>query len=333
MFFDTKINWSTCTLYASWIPIDNSNPISSRSSRYWSSHSAFRSRGYFDRMPLGNLARFTCLWLPRTLTFVLTDVYLYRSYWYGSDYVSVARRNYAGWSTLIFWDRKPPDEPWQSAAIITKLVLPFLDLLFIGFCLFRWTSTFPIFESCECPIMIPVVIVLAFLFLGMFLLLTIDLLLLIYSSLLRYSASLIVEFFDNFSHSLFQEKLQTIEVRTVFGASEMIKNRSYVVLEMTGDWTRPIDSNFRQNCFKSGFVAFRIQKCSIIKFWEQNRKVWNRNSKELFSDWKKIKNSQSYSLNSSTVKKLQNPYFRILTKSPLQNLHILWRKRGNFKLL
>ena len=87
--------------------------------------------------------------------------------------------------------------------------------------------------------MIPVVIVLPFLFLGIFLLLTIDLLgpflLLIYSSLLRYSASLIVEFFDNFSHSLFQEKLQTIEVRTVFGASEMIKNRSYVVLEMTGD--------------------------------------------------------------------------------------------------
>ena len=207
-----------------------------------------------------------------------------------------------------FWERKPPEEPWQSAAIITKLVLPFLDLLFIGFCLFRWTSTFPIFESCECPIMIPVVIVLPFLFLGIFLLLTIDLLgpflLLIYSSLLRYSASLIVEFFDNFSHSLFQEKLQTIEVRTVFGASEMIKNRSYVVLEMTGDWTLPRDSNFRQNCFKSGFVAFRIQKCSIIKFWEQNRKVWNRNSKELFSDRKKIKNSQSYSLNSSTCQKV-----------------------------
>ena len=48
---------------------------------------------------------------------------------------------------------------------------------------------------------------------------------------------------------------------------------------------------YREKHDFSVFVAARKQKYSIIKFWEKIRKIWNRISKELFSDLKKIQNS------------------------------------------
>ena len=69
----------------------------------------------------------------------------------------------------------------------------------------------------------------------------------------------------------------------------------------------------RQKHEFSQSVAARLQKCSIIKFEEQFRKVGNGKSKELFSDPKKLENSESYSLKPSMTQ-----IVHILTSKSLQ---------------